>query len=419
MIEKKDLAALHRQGFFVKIVVKTRNNSYNSIKRRTKEGEAHEKIQNASYDENGDAVVDGTKYRRIQMKDATPIQGHYDWSYSKYYDHYFRYEPIKWRVLSVSDGEALLLADVALDDQKYNTTQSNDIAVTWETSSIRSWLNGYDSTVNEPKTDYSNKNFVDFAFSAREKNAIKTTILENANNTDYGTEGGAATSDKVFLLSESDIANTDHGLVTDLTRKSKFSTYVHAMRTENVVGAGEGFCCWWLRSLGEDSHKAAYVSGLGDVYEPGANAYTSMDGVRPALYLDLSDSTSYSYAGTVCSIDADSEKVDSESGGKADTNNNTGNTSVGSKAIPVKSVKLTGISKKISAGKKLLLTASITPTNVTNKKLTWKSSNTKVATVSQGGVVSVKKKTGGKKVTITATAKDGSGKKATVTVKIK
>ena len=51
-----------------------------------------------------------------------------------------RYEPIKWRVLNRNGNDALLLADVALDDQKYNTDYAK---VTWETSSMRSWLNGY------------------------------------------------------------------------------------------------------------------------------------------------------------------------------------------------------------------------------------------------------------------------------------
>lgn len=73
-------------------------------------------------------------------------------------------------------NDALLLADVALDDQKYNL---NFKSVTWATSSIRSWLNGYGASVNEPKTDYSYKNFLNTAFSPEEKNAIKTTNVIN------------------------------------------------------------------------------------------------------------------------------------------------------------------------------------------------------------------------------------------------
>ena len=82
------------------------------------------------------------------------------------------------------------------------------------------------------------------------------------------------------------------------------------------------------------------------------------------------------------------------------------------KKVKVTSIRLSGLSKQIAAGKKLTLKAAVLPKNVSNKKLIWKSSNTKVATVTQGGVVTLKKKTGGKKVTITATATDGSKKYA-------
>lgn len=78
----------------------------------------------------------------------------------------------------------------------------------------------------------------------------------------------------------------------------------------------------------------------------------------------------------------------------------------------VSSIHLSAISKKIAAGKKLTLKATVLPNNAFNKKLIWKSSNPKVATVTQNGIVTLKKKTGGKKVTITATAKDGSKKYA-------
>ena len=87
--------------------------------------------------------------------------------------------------------------------------------------------------------------------------------------------------------------------------------------------------------------------------------------------------------------------------------------------VTVENIKVSKItlasttSNKIATGKKVTLKATVTPTNAYNKGVTWKSSNTKVATVSSTGVVTTKKKMGGKTVTITATAKDGSGKKAT------
>ena len=57
----------------------------------------------------------------------------------------------------------------------------------------------------------------------------------------------------------------------------------------------------------------------------------------------------------------------------------------------------------------LTLKATVTPSNATNKAVTWKSSNTKVATVSNSGKVTAK---AAGTATITCTAKDGSGKSA-------
>lgn len=80
--------------------------------------------------------------------------------------------------------------------------------------------------------------------------------------------------------------------------------------------------------------------------------------------------------------------------------------------IKVKELKITGSSKKIAVGKKLKLKATVSPANPTNKAVTWKTSNNKYATVNSKGIVTIKKAAGGKTVTITATAKDGSGIKA-------
>ena len=79
--------------------------------------------------------------------------------------------------------------------------------------------------------------------------------------------------------------------------------------------------------------------------------------------------------------------------------------------IKVKNIKITGTSHKIAAGKKITLKAAVSPSNASDKSVTWKSSNKKVATVNSKGVVTVKKNTGGRKATITAIAKDGSGVK--------
>ena len=77
--------------------------------------------------------------------------------------------------------------------------------------------------------------------------------------------------------------------------------------------------------------------------------------------------------------------------------------------VKVSAIRINGISKKIAAGKRVKLTAEVSPANAASKAVIWRSSNSKIATVSADGVVFVKKRTGGQKVIITATAADGSG----------
>ncbi len=86
----------------------------------------------------------------------------------------------------------------------------------------------------------------------------------------------------------------------------------------------------------------------------------------------------------------------------------------------VTKVTLKAKSKTLKVGKKVTVKATVrTNGKKANKKLAWKSSNTKYATVNSKGVVTAKKAGKGKTVTITATATDGSNKKGTIKIKIK
>lgn len=91
---------------------------------------------------------------------------------------------------------------------------------------------------------------------------------------------------------------------------------------------------------------------------------------------------------------------------------------VGSK-VPVSKIQITAKKKTIKAGKTLKLTAKITPTDASNKKVTWKSSKNKYATVNSKGVVKAKKAGKGKTVTITATSVSNPKIKGTIKIKIK
>ena len=84
------------------------------------------------------------------------------------------------------------------------------------------------------------------------------------------------------------------------------------------------------------------------------------------------------------------------------------------KGIPVNKVTLNKTTQTLEIGSEVTLVATVSPSNASNKKLTWSSSNSEVATVDQNGKVkAVKAGTS----SITVTTEDG-GKKATCAVTV-
>ena len=306
--------------------------SYPQSEITSKDGSVYNKLKNATSWDNNDTTIDGVKYRRLKGEDATQhaysggSEQYYDWNddYTTY--HYFKYEPIKWRVLNKDNNDVFLLSDIALDDQRYNEKWAT---ITWEKSSMRSWINGYKASENQSEIDYSNKNFIDTAFSTAQKNAIKTTKVENRNNIHYGSagQGGNDTSDKIFLLSEREVYNTDDakkygfvldGEVYDEARRCKCSTYAYAMGTWRNIEDSEynGNALWFLRSPGGSCYgDVTAVYDFGRVNSGGTSIFSDHS-VRPAIHLDLSSiDTANIYAGTVCSDGTVNE------GKKEDTDN--------------------------------------------------------------------------------------------------
>ena len=95
------------------------------------------------------------------------------------------------------------------------------------------------------------------------------------------------------------------------------------------------------------------------------------------------------------------------------TKYDTATVTVNTVNVPVTGVSLNKASTSLAVGGTETLTATITPSNATNKTVSWSSSNTSVATVSNGTVTGKAAGT----VTITATTQDG-GKTATCTVTV-
>ena len=114
--------------------------------------------------------------------------------------YYFKVEPIRWRILSESDGNALILCDIIIDYREFNATDDNN----YKNSDIRKWLNG---------------EFLSNTFNGLQQGLINCVEVDNSFATyDWVYSGMTAqenTFDKVFLLSFADATNASYGFNQD------------------------------------------------------------------------------------------------------------------------------------------------------------------------------------------------------------
>ena len=178
-------------------------------------------------------------------------------------------ELIEWLVLAKEKNRILVISDKALDFQTYN---SSITSVTWETCTLRKWLN----------TD-----FVNDAFSDGEKAMIPTVTVSADKNPQYDTDPGNATKDKVFLLS---IVEAEKYFTSDEARECVPTEYAisnGACTSDSYTKGGKATCWWWLRSPGYDQYDAAGVHVDGDVHELGLCVSGGGDAVRPAMWISI------------------------------------------------------------------------------------------------------------------------------------
>ena len=174
--------------------------------------------------------------------------------------------PIQWRILSREGNDAYVIADKVLDVKSY---YEKDEYVTWETCTLRTWLNG---------------EFYNTAFTSEEQGAILEQRLSNPDNETYGTAGGNDTADKVYLASLQDVVNAEYGFLSSgIEDPARRGTV-----TEYVSGQGMTDSWWWLRSPGSMTSRASFVDVHGIVYPNGHDVTYVSVGVRPALHINLS-----------------------------------------------------------------------------------------------------------------------------------
>ena len=190
--------------------------------------------------------------------------------------YYFKVEPIRWRILSESDGSAFILADGIIANMAYDNDSNN-----YKNSEIRAWLNG---------------EFLNTAFGEMAQGLIETTEVDNSEYStgyDRNLYTCVNTFDKVFLLSYREVVNSEYGFASSLSthdtaRQMTVSDYARStgarMETSNDY---LGCCYWWLRSpygiMSNSARSVSYDGYAGHVW----SVYGDGCGVVPALNLTL------------------------------------------------------------------------------------------------------------------------------------
>lgn len=164
--------------------------------------------------------------------------------------------PVVWRCIAVDAAleyapRALLISSAIVTRLPYHEPGGR---VVWHDCTLREWLNS---------------DFLSIAMSDGQRSRIALSAVDNPDNPMYGTNGGPATEDYVFLLSVEEVEE-----------------YLADLDDRVVRYKGES-AWWWLRSPGGQTINAATVDSAGGVVENGFYAGGGGVGVVPALWINL------------------------------------------------------------------------------------------------------------------------------------
>lgn len=176
---------------------------------------------------------------------------------------------MQWKILEETNDILFVLSQYGIECRQFH---GKNVPTTWEDSDIRKWLNG---------------TFLVRAFDETEQDCILEIEIENEFNPVSFVKCGAATRDKIFLLSFRDVLNVKYGfegyVAQSYTREMKNTDWSRIRGALTNPEKGMGW--WWLRNAGRDRTWAGRVDYSGFVYFDG-RPVTEFGSVRPALYLD-------------------------------------------------------------------------------------------------------------------------------------
>lgn len=269
--------------------------SYNYYSGRGKKNDGQ--MTSSDYMQYCDITYGNSKYRGVTFSQYRPYFTGYTSSSSNSYQsrngyttdniYWFKYEPLKWRVLDPENG--FLLSEDIIDGQPFNNYMNyvdngfygsptkDYYPNNYAKCSLRQWLTD--------ETEQSS--FLNTAFSDVEQNAIQITALDNRAREDKPEYDSITTYDKVYILSYYDINNEAYDLSSAEKRYAIGSDYAkcQGLSESTYTHGNRKTSEWSLRTaVFYDYTFGVQVDGLIN-----QTFYTEfVQGVRPAINLSPS-----------------------------------------------------------------------------------------------------------------------------------
>ena len=149
-----------------------------------------------------------------------------------------------WLILEKKDDKVMLVKSEPINGFAYNDKNED---VTWETCSLRKYLNG---------------EFLEETFTKEMRGTILDTDITVSDNDLYGTKGGNSTTDKIFLLNS-----------------------IQAEKKYNDILANYLRDCW-LIDPGSKQNTAMFMS-YGKIMEYGYEVTNTNMHIRPAVWISV------------------------------------------------------------------------------------------------------------------------------------
>lgn len=217
--------------------------------------------------------------------------------------YYFKVEPLKWRILKIENGNALLLCEKAIDQVQFNYSDSphrlDDNTVIYSSnykySDVRAFLNGYSQDEifiengtywgEESALSWENKGFLQKAFTFEERNHILTTVVDNSTESvadpsfPFVCEN---TNDKIFLLSYQEWLSSESEYGLNLKKPKKATDLVKACDVYYYCSSDD--VCWATRSPGGEQEYRFVDDGCFGVIPTGDDYGVA---IAPSLVVSL------------------------------------------------------------------------------------------------------------------------------------